>query len=75
MVHSLSDNPEQKERAGHPVTFPVELARRCLQLVGATGGVLDPIAGTGRILAAAQNLGMKGIGIEIDSEYALAAYE
>lgn len=65
----------KKERAGHPVMFPVELARRCLQVVGARGVVLDPCAGKGSILAAAQNLGMKGIGIEIDSEYALAAYE
>jgi len=65
----------RKERANHPATFPVELARRCLRLAGASGVVLDPFVGTGTTLVAAHELGMKGIGMEIDLEYAWSAYE
>lgn len=65
----------RKERANHPATFPVELARRCLRLVGVQGVVLDPFVGTGSTLVAAHELGMEGIGMEIDPGYAWSAYE
>lgn len=65
----------REERANHPATFPVELARRCLRLAGASGVVLDPFVGTGSTLVAAHELGMKGIGMEIDLEYAWSAYK
>ena len=55
----------------HPAVFPVELARRCIQLAGVKENtvVLDPFVGTGTTLLACQELGVKGIGIDIDPAY------
>ena len=67
-----------RSRAGkfnHPAGFPVDLAQRCLQMVGGTGIVLDPFAGCGSTLVAAQKLGMGGIGIELNPLYAQSAYD
>jgi site-specific DNA-methyltransferase (adenine-specific) len=59
------------EKFNHPTGFPVALPERCLKMTGhATGVVLDPFLGTGTTLVAAQRLGWKGIGIEIDQQYA-----
>lgn len=58
------------QKFNHPATFPINLVRRCLRLHGnLKGTVLDPFLGTGTTLIAAKSLGMKGIGIEIDSTY------
>lgn len=57
-------------KLNHPATFPVGLPLRCLRLHGKTGVVLDPFAGSGTTLVAAQILGWHGIGIEIDEVYA-----
>ena len=56
----------------HPATFPVELAERCIRLHGVerTRLVVDPFAGLGSTLVAAQRLGIEAIGFEIDPEYA-----
>jgi site-specific DNA-methyltransferase (adenine-specific) len=61
------------EKFDHPAGYPVELAERCLRLVGSRGIVLDPFAGCGSTLVAAQRLGMSGFGIEIDEVYAAQA--
>jgi site-specific DNA-methyltransferase (adenine-specific) len=63
------------DRDFHPATFPVVLAERCLRVAGLTAGdlVLDPFAGTGATLVAAQQLGLSAIGIEIDPAYCEAA--
>src|SRR6185503_17406051 len=76
----------RSQRDHHPSPFPVELAERCIKLHGApeaavddgksaTGAllVLDPFLGVGSTLLAAQRLGYRGIGIEIDASYAEAA--
>ena len=58
----------------HPAGFPIDLPLRCLKLHG--GGrpvVLDPFLGAGTTLAAAERLGYKGFGIEIDGSYAETA--
>jgi site-specific DNA-methyltransferase (adenine-specific) len=66
------------ERGGHPASFPVGLAERCLKLCfGSAQGkmVLDPFLGTGTTLVAAQALGHTGIGIDINPEFLTFARE
>ena len=58
----------------HPAGFPAALAERCLRLHGVDGAVvLDPFLGSGTTLVAAERLGMRGTGIEIDPVYAVTA--
>lgn len=52
---------------GHPAVFPIQLARHLI--VSFDGTVLDPFAGSGSTLIAAQRLGRAAIGIEINEEY------
>jgi site-specific DNA-methyltransferase (adenine-specific) len=61
-----------KQRGRHPATFPVELPRWCIELHGVerVRTVLDPFGGIGTTLAAALELGVKGIAIDIDHGYA-----
>jgi site-specific DNA-methyltransferase (adenine-specific) len=56
----------------HPAPFPVALPERCIKLHGLKKNpiVLDPFMGIGSTLVACQNLGIRGIGIEIDAAYA-----
>jgi site-specific DNA-methyltransferase (adenine-specific) len=64
------------QKFNHPAGFPVSLPDRCIRLHGKKGAsVLDPFLGTGSTLVAAQKLGCKGIGIEIDPYYAESAVE
>jgi site-specific DNA-methyltransferase (adenine-specific) len=61
-------------RHHHPSPFPTALAERCIKLHGRPQAiVLDPFLGIGSTLVAAQRLGCRGIGIEIDPAYAQAA--
>ncbi|MCZ0962400.1 DNA-methyltransferase [Paracoccus benzoatiresistens] len=57
----------------HPAAFPLELPRRCLRMHGGQGVVLDPFLGSGTTLVAARELGWRGIGIELDPDYAAMA--
>ena len=59
------------DRGHHPATFPVELARRCINLAGVQKKmvVFDPFCGIGSTLLACRDLGVNGIGIEIDAAY------
>jgi site-specific DNA-methyltransferase (adenine-specific) len=61
----------------HPTGFPVELPTWCIKLHGLRPDlvVLDPFAGTGTTLVAAQALGVQGIGIEISRKYAETAVQ
>ncbi|MGD9744444.1 MAG: site-specific DNA-methyltransferase [Dongiaceae bacterium] len=64
------------EKFDHPAGFPVELAERCIRLHGVKDAlVLDPFLGAGSTLVAAARLGCRGIGIEIDPQYARTAAE
>lgn len=64
----------KSQRDHHPSPFPVALPERCIKLHGKTDAVvLDPFLGVGATLLAAQRLGTRGIGIEIDTTYAESA--
>ncbi len=64
----------KSQRDHHPSPFPVALPERCIRLAGKERAVvLDPFLGVGATLLAAQKLGCRGIGIEIDLGYAEAA--
>jgi len=55
----------------HPAMFPVMLAQRLIEIFTNSKNqvVLDPFMGSGSTLIAAQNMGLKGIGFEINKEY------
>jgi site-specific DNA-methyltransferase (adenine-specific) len=53
----------------HPASFPIDLPRLCIQLAGSKGTILDPFAGSGTTLKAAEQLGLDAIGIDISEAY------
>ena len=56
----------RKERVrGHPATFPVGLARRCIEGTDCRGPVLDPFVGTGTTAIAAMLEGRECLGVEL----------
>lgn len=62
--------PAKAKAEGHPAPFPKELPSRLIKLYSFWGDtVLDPFAGTGTTLLAAQELGRKSIGFELNPEY------
>jgi 16S rRNA G966 N2-methylase RsmD len=59
--------PQQKI---HPVEKPVALLSHILSIIAVSGStILDPFAGSASTLVAAAQLGMKGIGFEVDPIY------
>ena len=61
---------DRGEGNGHPTVKPSALMRHLVRLVAPPGGiVLDPFAGSGTTLVAAQAEGMNAIGIEREAEY------
>ncbi len=69
-IRPEADNP-------HPAPFPIELPTRCIYslLDGEHGVVIDPYAGSGTTLVAAELLGLPWLGIEISPEYIEMANE
>lgn len=60
--------PDQK--ADHPATFPIEIPKRIIKMYSfVSERVLDPFAGTGTTVIAADKWGREGLGFEIAREY------
>ena len=54
----------------HPAIMPATLAQQCVRLTSKAGDVvLDPYAGSGTTLLAAQHLGRRWVGIELKPAY------
>ena len=54
----------------HPAMMPMSLARRCLAITSTRDGVvLDPYAGSGTTLLAADELGRRWVGVEIKPSF------
>lgn len=54
----------------HPATFPMEIAQRVVRLFSFVGDtVLDPFAGSGTTVIAAEKYGRCGVGYEIAEDY------
>ncbi len=66
--------PTQPYAGAHFATFPEALVEPCVKAGCPEGGtVLDPFAGSGTTLLVAMRLGCRGIGIELNPEYAALA--
>ena len=62
--------PAKAKKEGHPAPFPIELPYRLIKLYSFWGDVvLDPFAGVGTTLRAAEELGRKAVGYEINPDY------
>lgn len=60
----------QPYREAHFATFPPKLVEPCILAGCPSGGlVLDPFAGSGTTLHVAQQLGRRGVGIELNADY------
>lgn len=72
-VWDINTEPRRRQAGGiddHPAVMPMTLARRCIMITSRPGDVvLDPYAGSGTTLLAAQELGRKWVGIELKPEY------
>ena len=56
------------EKTDHPCQMPLEVMRRAVAITPAER-IVDPFAGSGTTLVAAQTLGRKALGLEQDAEY------
>ncbi|MDD9985509.1 MAG: site-specific DNA-methyltransferase [Spirochaetaceae bacterium] len=71
-VWDIPTEPQKRNGAmdDHPAMMPMKLARRCVAITSRPGDVvLDPYAGSGTTLIAAQDLGRKWVGVELNPAY------
>jgi DNA modification methylase len=62
--------PRRADHLRHPAKFPEELARGSILFFTREGEtVLDPFAGVGSAVAAAEEAGRRGVGIELSPEF------
>ena len=71
VIKSHPTRPAEKRVAPHPSLKPQAFLRQLVRasLPLGTGVILDPFAGSGSTLAAANHLGYRSIGVEIASRY------
>ena len=71
VIESSPTRPAERKLANHPSLKPQEFLRRVVRgvLPLGEGMVLDPFAGSGSTLAAAEAVGYRATGIERDAEY------
>ena len=66
----LSGKVDREKTTAHPATFPVELPHTFIEFFTKRGQhVLDPFSGTGTTLIAADNLGRRASGIDIERKF------
>jgi DNA modification methylase len=59
-----------RNKSEHPATFPISLAKRCIELFTHRGElVLDPFAGSGTTLVAASDLDRNAVGFDLNQAY------
>ncbi len=59
-----------RDKAKHPATYPISLARKCIELFSHQGElVLDPFLGSGTTLLAARDAGRNAVGFDIHPDY------
>ena len=60
------ESRDVRNKSLHPATFPIALAKQCISLFTHEGElVLDPFAGSGTTLVAAQDLNRNGVGFDL----------
>lgn len=71
VIRSSPTRPEEKRLAPHPSLKPQAFMRQIVRAVLPLGQgiVLDPFAGSGSTLAAAEAVGYESVGIEINEDY------
>lgn len=57
-----------RQKTSHPCQIPEELMRRIIRITP-SDLIIDPFAGSGTTLAAAQSIGVRSIGIEMSERY------
>lgn len=59
-----------RDKTKHPATFPISLARRCIELFSHKGElVIDPFMGSGTTLVAARDLERNAVGFDLHPDY------
>lgn len=71
MIFNVMDWPRDNESEKiHPTQKPIKLLERLIEIFTDPGDVvIDPVAGSGSTLVAAENLGRKGYGFEIKKNF------
>jgi site-specific DNA-methyltransferase (adenine-specific) len=75
VIASRPAPPSERRLARHPSLKPQAFLRQIVRAVLPLGDgiVLDPFAGSGSTLAAAEAVGYAAVGVELDPEYAALA--
>ena len=77
VLRSAPTRPAERRIANHPSLKPQEFLRRVVRAVLPLGEgvILDPFAGSGSTLAAAEAVGYESVGVEFDGSYIAIARE